>query len=222
VDEITAIREKTDRVDIKGKAILFEKTLYCKVPDDMTEEVAMAVLDVAGAPAQAEKLVHQGDAVLILGAAGKSGLLCAYEARKKVGPQGLVVGLVRNPQKAQKLIEMEFCDKVIYADAQNPLEVLEKALEANDGNEYDISINCLNTPNCEMSCILPVKDLGIVYFFSMATSFTRAALGAEGIAKDVTMIIGNGYSTGHAVKALNVLRESPQLKEYFVHNYVKH
>ena len=222
LDKITAIHEKTDRVDVKGKAILFEKTLYCKVPEDMSEDVAMAVLDVAGAPAQTAKLVHLGDAVLILGAAGKSGILCAYESRKKAGPDGLVVGLVRNPEKAQWLIQMGFCDKVIYADAQNALEVMEKALEANGGKEYDLSINCLNMPDCEMACILPVKDNGLVYFFSMATSFTKAALGAEGIAKDVTMIIGNGYSTRHAVKALDVLRESPVLQEYFKQHYVKH
>ena len=222
LDDITAIHPKTDRVDVKGKAILFEKTLYCKLPEDLPEDVAMAVLDVAGAPAQTEKLVHPGDAVLILGAAGKSGMLCAYEARKQAGPGGLVVGVVRNPKNAEKLIQMGFCNKVIFADAQNPLEVLEKALEANDGKEFDISINCLNTPNCEMSCILPVKDLGTVYFFSMATSFTRAALGAEGIAKDVVMIIGNGYSTGHAVKALDIMRESPALQDYFTQQYVKH
>jgi len=222
LDDITAIHPKTDRVDVKGKAILFEKTLYCKLPEDLPEDVAMAVLDVAGAPAQTEKLVHPGDAVLILGAAGKSGILCAYEARKQAGPGGLVVGVVRNPKNAEKLIQMGFCNKVIFADAQNPLEVLEKALEANDGKEFDISINCLNTPNCEMSCILPVKDLGTVYFFSMATSFTRAALGAEGIAKDVVMIIGNGYSTGHAVKALDIMRESPALQDYFTQQYVKH
>ena len=152
----------------------------------------MAVLDVAGAPAQAEKLVNPGGCGADSWGGRKIRTLCAYEARKKVGPQGLVVGLVRNPQKAQKLIQMGLCDKVIYADAQNPLEVLERALEANDGNEYDISINCLNTPNCEMSCILPVKTVGRFTFFSMATSFTRAALGAEGIAKDVTMMMGNG------------------------------
>ena len=222
VDEITAIHEKTDRVDVKGKAILFEKTLYCKVPDDMTEDVAMAVLDVAGAPAQAEKLVHPGDAVLILGLPENPDCCAPMKRGSRPDRKGWWLGLVRNPEKAQKLIQMGFCDKVIFADAQNPLEVLEKALEANGGNEYDISINCLNTPNCEMSCILPVKDLGTVYFFSMATSFTRAALGAEGIAKDVNMIIGNGYSTGHAVKALDVLRESPALQEYFMQNYVKH
>ena len=32
----------------------------------------------------------------------------------------------------------------------------------------------------------------------MATSFTKAALGAEGVGSDVTMIVGNGYTKGHA------------------------
>ena len=71
---------------------------------------------------------------------------------------------------------------------------MEAALAANDGKEYDLSICCVNIESCEMSAILPVRDDGVVYFFSMATSFTKAALGAEGIGKDVTMIIGNGYT----------------------------
>ena len=59
------------------------------------------------------------------------------------------------------------------------------------------------------------KDLGTVYFFSMATSFTRAALGAEGVGKDITMIIGNGYARGHAELSLNILREAPEIRELF-------
>ena len=84
---------------------------------------------------------------------------------------------------------------------------MEAALAANDGKEYDLSICCVNIESCEMSAILPVHDDGLVYFFSMATSFTKAALGAEGIGKDVTMIIGNGYTKNHAQITLDVLRE---------------
>ena len=43
-------------VDIVGKAILFESALYAKMPEDMSEPLALAALDVAGAPAQARKL----------------------------------------------------------------------------------------------------------------------------------------------------------------------
>ena len=89
---------------------------------------------------------------------------------------------------------------------------MEAALAANDGKEYDLSICCVNIESCEMSAILPVHDDGLVYFFSMATSFTKAALGAEGIGKDVTMIIGNGYTKNHAQITLDVLRENPKLR----------
>ena len=55
----------------------------------------------------------------------------------------------------------------------------------------------------------------------MATSFTKAALGAEGIGKDVEMIIGNGYAKNHADITLKVLRESQYLREMYLERYVK-
>jgi len=219
IDKIKAIHKEIDRVDIEGKAVLFESGIYAKLPDDMSEALALAALDVAGAPAQARKLPKEGDSVLILGANGKSGVLCGYEAMKKVGPKGNVVGVVRNPKQVDALMELGVYNKVIVASATEPVAVLEKALEANGGREYDVSISCVNIEACEMSAILPVKDLGIVYFFSMATSFTRAALGAEGIGKDVMMIVGNGYAKDHAEITLNVLRENPKLRKLFDEKY---
>jgi L-erythro-3,5-diaminohexanoate dehydrogenase len=71
-----------------------------------------------------------------------------------------------------------------------------------------------------MSTILPIRDDGKVYFFSMATSFTKAALGAEGIGKDVEMIIGNGYTKNHANITLDVLRESEKLRKLFEAKYI--
>ncbi len=53
----------------------------------------------------------------------------------------------------------------------------------------------------------------------MATSFTKATLGAEGIGKDVTMIMGNGYSKGHAEIALQDLRENDDLRRHFKKRY---
>ena len=219
IEKILAIHKDIDRVDIIGQAVLFESGIYAKLPDDMSEPLALAALDVAGAPAQARKLPKEGDSVLILGANGKSGVLCGYEAMKKVGPKGNVVGVVRNPAQVPALMELGVYNKVIVASATEPIAVLDAALAANDGKEYDISICCVNIESCEMSAILPVRDDGIVYFFSMATSFTKAALGAEGIGKDVTMIIGNGYTKDHAEITLNVLRENEKLRKLFDETY---
>ncbi|MDD3400207.1 MAG: L-erythro-3,5-diaminohexanoate dehydrogenase [Eubacteriales bacterium] len=220
IEKILAIHKSIDRVDIVGQAVLFESGIYAKLPDDMSEPLALAALDVAGAPAQARKLPKEGDSVLILGANGKSGVLCGYEAMKKVGKNGNVVGVVRNPKQVDALMELGVYHKVIVASATNPVEVLEAALDANDGKEYDLSISCVNVESCEMSAILPVRDDGTVYFFSMATSFTKAALGAEGVGKDVNMIVGNGYTKDHAEITLNVLRENEKLRNLFDQKYV--
>ena len=219
IEKILAIHKDIDRVDIVGKAILFESALYAKMPEDMSEPLALAALDVAGAPAQARKLPHEGDSVLILGANGKSAVLCGYEAMKKVGPKGKVVGVVRKASQVADLMELGVYTDVIVADCTKPVDVMEAALGVNDGKEYDISICCVNIESCEMSAILPVHDDGLVYFFSMATSFTKAALGAEGIGKDVTMIIGNGYTKNHAQITLDVLRENPKLRKLFDEKY---
>lgn len=219
INKIKAIHKDIDRVDIDGQAVLFESALYSKLPDDMSEPLALAALDVAGAPAQARKLPKEGDSVLILGANGKSAVLCGYEAMKKVGPKGKVVGVVRKESQVAFLKELGVYTDVVVADCTKPVEVMDAALAANNGNEYDISICCVNIESCEMSAILPVHDDGLVYFFSMATSFTKAALGAEGIGKDVTMIVGNGYTKNHAKITLDVLRENEKLRKLFDSKY---
>lgn len=186
----------------------------------MPENLALAALDVAGAPAQVAKLVRPCQSVAILGSAGKSGMLCAYEAVKRVGPTGKVIGVVRNEKEKALLKRVSDKVRIVIADATKPMEVLNAVLAANDGKEVDVAINCVNVPNTEMSTILPVKDFGIAYFFSMATSFTKAALGAEGVGKDITMIVGNGYTVDHADITLQELRESAALREIFNELYL--
>jgi len=181
----------------------------------------LSALDVAGAPAQVNKLVKTGNSVLILGAAGKSGLLTAYQARKSAGPTGNIIGIVSNMNKFEDMQKLNVYNHIILGDARNPMEIYEKVLKANNGELVDVTINVVNVSNTEMTSILPTKDGGIVYFFSMATSFTKAALGAEGIASEALMIIGNGYTKGHAEFTLNLFRESKELYEIFMKRYGK-
>jgi len=219
IDEIVSIDKETCQVKVKGKAILFESGIYAKIPADMDEALALAVLDVAGAPAQAAKLSKPGQTVFIIGAGGKSGLLCAYEARKRVGITGKVIGMVHGDAGKKRLERTGFADAIIQGSATDQLFVYEEVAKATDGQLADLTINCVDIPNTEMSSILATKDDGMVYFFSMATSFTSAALGAEGIGHDAVMIIGNGYTSHHADIALNCVRESPILMEIFEEVY---
>lgn len=215
LESINEVRKDIDQVDVTGQAILFESGIYAVLPDDMPENLALSVLDVAGAPAQTAKLVKPGDTVLVIGGAGKSGMLCLYEARKRAGITGKVICLGHSEKSMDRVKPLGLADVYIAMDATKPVDVMNAISEATDGKMADVTINCVNIPGTEMSTILATNPDGLIYFFSMATSFTAAALGAEGVGMDTTMIIGNGYARGHAAIALNIMRESQQLREVY-------
>ena len=219
IDEILEVRPDIDQVDIKGKAILFQSGIYAVLPKDLPETLALSVLDVAGAPAQTAKLVKSGDTVVVIGGGGKSGLLCLYEAKKRAGITGKVICIGGSEKSTDRARKLELADEYFAADATDAIYIYENIMELTDGKLADVVINCVNIENTEMASILACKDDGTVYFFSMATSFTKAALGAEGVGKDVNMIVGNGYCKGHAAISLQVLRECPALKALFAEMY---
>ena len=92
---------------------------------------------------------------------------------------------------------------VQVADATDPLAVAGAV-----GTPADLTVVCVDAPGAEHGAVLATADGGTVVFFSMATSFPAAALGAEGMAADVTMLVGNGYTPGHAALALDLYRAS--------------
>jgi L-erythro-3,5-diaminohexanoate dehydrogenase len=219
IEEILEVRIDIDQVDIKGQAILFESGIYSKIPTDIPENLALSVLDVAGAPAQTMKYVKEGDTVLVIGGAGKSGMLCLYEAKKLAGPNGKVICLAHSERSIGNVKKANLADEIIIADATKPVEVYGMISDVTNGEMADVTINCVNVDNTEMTSILSTKDDGLIYFFSMATSFTKAALGAEGVGMDTTMIIGNGYTKGHAEVALQIMRDSEVLREIYTELY---
>ncbi|MDD5092420.1 MAG: L-erythro-3,5-diaminohexanoate dehydrogenase, partial [Candidatus Wallbacteria bacterium] len=116
--------------------------------------------------------------------------------------------------------KVKFVDAVLVAEASDAVDVLEKVEKITGGELCDLVINCVSRENTEMGSILPCKDGGTVYFFSMSTSFTKAALGAEGVGKDVNMIIGNGYTRDHAAITIDLMRESEWLRKYYEKRYL--
>jgi L-erythro-3,5-diaminohexanoate dehydrogenase len=219
IDEILKIDTDRAQVDIKGKAILFESGLYAKLPADLPDKVALAVLDVCGAPAQTARWVQKGQTVVVLGAGGKSGLLVLRQARLSAGPEGRIIAVEYGEKGCQLLRGLGWADEVINLDATDAVSVMRAIERATNGQFADVTINCVNVPGTEMSSILATRDEGMVYFFSMATSFTAAALSAEGVGKDITMVIGNGYTKGHAELSLSLVRECPELLRIFSEKY---
>jgi L-erythro-3,5-diaminohexanoate dehydrogenase len=220
LDEIRAVRPASAQVDVRGGAISFLSAPLAKVPTDLPERLALAVLDVAGAAPQVARLCGPGDHVAILGAGGKSGLLCAAEARRRVGPTGLVIGLESHPAYAEDLRALGLCDHVAVLDARDPLAVRDAVLPlCGERGGADLTLSCVNVPGAELSGIVAARDRGRVYYFAMSTSFTAAALGAEGIGRDVDLYIGNGYAHGHAEHTLDLVRAVPALRALLASRY---
>lgn len=222
LDEIKHVHLHAHQIDVRGRAVLFASGAWARMPDFLPETVALAALDVAGAGPQVSRLCarpapgKQVRRALVLGCGGKSGLIVAAAARRAGVP--LVIGVESQAGAAADAESLGLFDKVLRGDATDALALAEQATAAG-GGEYDLVVSCVSAPRAEMAAILPTRTGGTVYFFSMATSFTAAALGAEGVSKDIDMLIGNGFCTGHADETLDLLREHKGLRELFIRRY---
>jgi L-erythro-3,5-diaminohexanoate dehydrogenase len=214
---------RSEQVPCAGHAILFGRSIATVLPADLPASLALAVLDVCGAPALTGRVVGsladsgRPPVVAIIGAAGKSGSLSAAAARG--AGAGWVIGVVRDEREAADLRAADWAgsnlaDEVAVANARDPVALAGATAAA--GGPADVTVVCTDVPGCEGGAVLATRTPGgTVIFFSMASSFSAAALGAEGLAADVTMLIGNGYVPGHAELALGLIRDHPGLRSLF-------
>lgn len=204
IENISGVDPGNGQINCRGYAVLFASGIAVRLPEDIPEASALSALDVCGAPAWVKRLLEPKDRVLIIGM-GKAGKLCSLAARDVVpGRQITLVDRKINPKNFGDLLGDEI--EVRQANAAEPRE-FQKILGPEDS--YDLVINTCNTPNTEAATLLAAKKGGKVLFFNMATDFSRAVLTAEGMGKDVKLIMGNGYAEGHAHYALNLLRRYP-------------
>ncbi|ADD43604.1 Zn-dependent alcohol dehydrogenase [Stackebrandtia nassauensis] len=238
-DELADWDGGSEQVPCDGHAILFARSIAAVLPEDLPDTEALAVFDVCGAPAMTARVVERhrratgkAPSVAVLGAAGKSGTLSLAAARDRGA--GTAVGIVRTAAEAKALAARGLTDEIAVADATDAVAVsaavLDRLAAADDpgANDMltdaerrqmitgaDITVVCVDVPGCEHGAILSTAEGGTVIFFSMATSFPTAALGAEGLAADVEMLIGNGYTPGHAAYALDLVRSHPGARSAF-------
>ncbi len=215
IEKIIKIIPEKEQVVIKGYAILFSSGIFSKLPIDFSHACALSLLDVCGAPAQTKNLVRPGMKIGIIGA-GKSGFLCALAAYD-ILRTGSDITIFDYSEAALKHIDqfgMGF--RTCQMNATNPMEAITYITHH---QPFDLVINVTNVMNCEMNAILMTKEHGITYFFSMATSFTKAALGAEGVGKDVQMLVGNGYCVNHADYTFSLINSYPDIKDYYEKKY---
>jgi L-erythro-3,5-diaminohexanoate dehydrogenase len=214
----------SEQVPCDGHAILFSRSIAAVLPGDLPVPLALSVMDVCGAPALTRRVVRQhasaagaAPVVAVLGAAGKSGSLSAAAAREAGAAR--VIGVVPDEREAALLRELvvpgaaPLADEIVIADARRPVPLAQMITAR--GGPADVTVVCVDVPGCEGGAILATRQGGTVIFFSMATSFSAAALTAEGAAADVTMLIGNGYVPGHAGYALGLVRSGAAVRSLF-------
>ncbi|MEV0393893.1 zinc-binding alcohol dehydrogenase [Polymorphospora rubra] len=203
-----------EQVPCSGHAVLFARSIAAVLPDDLDPRLALSVLDVCGAPALTDRVVrgYVAPTVAVLGGAGKSGSLALVAARRAGAAR--TVGVVPVAGERERLVAAGLADEVVLADARDPVG-LSAAVAGALGGPADVTVVCVDVPGCEHGAILSTADGGTVIFFSMATSFAAAALGAEGLAADVSMLVGNGYVPGHAEFALGLVRAEAGVRGLF-------
>jgi L-erythro-3,5-diaminohexanoate dehydrogenase len=206
-----------EQVPCDGYAVLFGRSIAAVIPDDLPTDLSLSVMDVCGAPALTARVVEgyvgagTAPVVAVIGGGGKSGSLSLAAARR--AGAGRTIGVVPVDREAELLRGAALADEVVVADARNPVALRDAVAAA--GGPADVTVVCVDVPGCEGGAILATAERGTVIFFSMATSFSAAALGAEGLAADVTMLVGNGYVPGHAAYALELLRSDTGVRSLF-------
>src|SRR5512138_2087443 len=198
LDRIRAVRAEVERVECDGEAILFATGPWARLPGDLPDTLALAALDVCGAPALAARLL-------------------LAEARERLAGTGEAVAADRSREALDAVDRAGLCDRTLRVDATDAVGTLEAVQAA--GGPFDLVVNCATVAGTEMASILAVKDGGTVLFFSMATSFTATALGAEGVGKDAAILVGNGYVPGHAELTLGLVRRHAGLRALFEARY---
>ena len=208
---------RSEQVPCDGYAVLFGRSIAAVIPDDLDPALSLSVMDVCGAPALTARVVGEYAAsgtaptVAVIGGAGKSGSLSLAAAR--AAGAGRTIGVVPHADEARLLEGADLADAVVIADARQPIGLRDAVRGA--GGPADVTVVCVDVPGCEGGAILATAERGTVIFFSMATSFSAAALGAEGLAADVRMLVGNGYVPGHAAHAMELLRTHAGVRALF-------
>jgi L-erythro-3,5-diaminohexanoate dehydrogenase len=211
---ITEIRPKAHQVVIRGHALLPSSAPIAVLPTDISQGLVLSVLDVCGAPALVDRWVRnlpQNGRLMVLGA-GKAGVLSLLAAKTR-RPDLHLFAVDRDQTPLDAVAAIGLAEQVAVVDASDAVAVRAQAQAWSDGQGMDAVINMASLPGTEMATILATRQRGLCLFFGMATSFTRVALGAEGVGADVDLLIGNGYATDHAEFALNLLRSAPAVQQ---------
>jgi len=213
LDAIGPLSPDDPQVPVRGRAIVTGRMACAPVPGDLPLPIALSALDVYPAASHVRALAAPGDHVLVLGA-GHAGLLAAAAAHAAVGAGGHVTALDASAAALARVGAALPATTAILHDATDAVGAI-TALERHGLPRADLTVACTSVPGCEGTAILATDEAGAVLFFSTATSFPAAALGADSVSSRTRLLIPNGYTDDRGSYALDLLRGSPALRAAF-------
>jgi L-erythro-3,5-diaminohexanoate dehydrogenase len=212
LDEIVEVDPDSAQIAVRGTAYVFNSAPWGPLPADLPVGTALEVYDVYGAGSHVARLASPGDTVCVMGA-GHAGKL-AMAAAREVTEGGTVIAIDADPDAIDLVEEAGLCDIGLTTDLRDPVGTRDR-LAAAGAPEADLTVVVVSSTGCEPAAILATATGGTVLFFSMATSFQTAALTADGIGRDVRMLVGSGFTPDCGSWSLDLLRRSEPLKRAF-------
>jgi L-erythro-3,5-diaminohexanoate dehydrogenase len=212
LEGVLEVDPRSPHVRARGTAYLPWTAPWTFYPDKVPFDAALAALDVCNASSQTRALIRdETNTVLVLGG-GHGGMLALKAARESLRSDGRVLLMDADSHACQRARRLGLCDIALRADLRDAVGSL-RALEDAGVKRADLTVVVVNASDCEATALLLTAEHGTVLFFSMATSFSQAALGAEGIASRATMLIGSGYAPDRGAYALELLAGDQGLRE---------
>jgi L-erythro-3,5-diaminohexanoate dehydrogenase len=200
-------------VPARGRAIVTGRMACAPMPADLSPTAALTALDVYPSASYARSLASPGAHVLVLGS-GHAGLLATAAGREAVGDAGLLTTVDLSAAALERALAVDPAATVVQADVTHPIAVATE-LARRHLPRADLTLLCTTVPGAEGTAILATDERGTVLFFSTATAFAAAALGADAIGSQAQLIIPNGLTDDRGEYALELLRRSAALRQAF-------
>jgi L-erythro-3,5-diaminohexanoate dehydrogenase len=213
LDSVGPVDPTSSHVPARGRAIVTGRMPCVAVPDDLGATATIAALDVYPAASYARSLARPGDHVLVLGS-GHAGLLAIAAAREVLGSDGLITAVDCSPPALERAVAVDPGSVPVEADVTDPMAVAGSLADAGRPRG-DLTLQCTNTSGAEGAAILSTDERGTIVFFSTATTFAAAGLGADAIGSQAQLIIPNGLTDDRGDYALELLRRIAPLREAF-------
>jgi L-erythro-3,5-diaminohexanoate dehydrogenase len=162
-DDLARWDGRSEQVPADGHAILFGRSIAAVLPDDLPGALAMAVLDVCGAPALTARVVaamssaggpRSSPSWAVPGRAGP-----CHSSRPVARAPGVRSPSSRSSGRAAQLAPTGIADRIALADARDPV-ALGGAVARELGAPADVTVVCVDVPGCEHGSILGDRRRG--------------------------------------------------------------